>query len=82
MSISSEDEGSTARVNNCIMFSLNKGYTPLSENQLRDLSLTFDNLADIRFLKVLCALYELTACDSDNFSLHEIENKTNLEPMK
>lgn len=82
MSISSEDEGSTARVNNCIMFSLNKGYTPLSENQLRDLSLTFDNLADIRFLKVLCALYELTACDSDNFSLHEIENKTNLRTDK
>lgn len=65
LSICSEPEGSTARVNNCIFFSLGKGYRELNVSQLRKLSITLYQLADVRNLKVMYALYGLTIGDFD-----------------
>lgn len=64
-SICSEPEGSTARMNNCIFFSLGKGRHSLSGAQLRKLSITLYQLADVRYLKVMYALYDLTISDFD-----------------
>ncbi len=64
-SICSEPEGSTARMNNCLFFSLGKGYRELSGSQLRKLAITLDQLADARYLKVMFTLYGLTIKDFD-----------------
>ena len=64
-SICSEPEGSTARLNNCLFFSLGKGCRELSGSQLRKLSITLYQLADVRYLKVMYGLYGLTIGDFD-----------------
>lgn len=65
LSICSEPEGSTARINNCIFLSLRKGYRPLNTSQLSKLAITLEQLSDVRYLKVMYALYGLTIDDFD-----------------
>lgn len=64
-SVCSEPEGSTARMNNCVFFSLGKGYRELSGTQLRKLAITLEQFSDVRCLKVMYALYGLTINDFD-----------------
>ena len=61
----SEPEGNTVRKDNCIFFSLGKGYVSPNGVQLRDLKLTLEKYSDLNVLKVMYALYGLTHADFD-----------------
>lgn len=65
LSVCSEPEGSTARKNNSIFFSLGQGYVSPNGVQLRDLMITLEQFSDLNVLKVMYALYGLTYSDFD-----------------
>ena len=79
LSLSVEEEGCTGRKNNCITFSLGKAKTALMTSDLRGLSLNLEKLSQIHVLKVMYALYSLTAEDLDLYvSCGEIGQETQL----
>ena len=65
LSISSEPEGSTARNNNCICFTLGKEYAQPTISELRNISLFMKQLSNLNYLKVMFALYHSTLSDFD-----------------
>lgn len=79
LSLSVEEEGCTGRKNNCITFSLGKAETAPMASDLCSLSLSLEKLSQIHVLKVMYALYGLTAVDSGLYvSCEEIAQETQL----
>lgn len=78
----SEPEGNTVRKDNCIFFSLGKGYVSPNGVQLRDLKLTLEKYSDLNVLKVMYALYGLTHADFDLYvTVDEIADAAHLKSL-
>lgn len=79
-SICSEPEGATMHVRNSIFFSDQKYYQPIGRGDLAAICDTFQMLGDLKVLKTLYALYELTFADFDNgyASTEEIARQAHL----
>ncbi len=78
----SEPEGNTVRKDNCIFFSLGKGYVSLNGVQLRDLKLALEKYSDLNVLKVMYALYGLTHADFDLYvTVDEIADAAHLKSV-
>lgn len=81
LSICSEPEGSTGRMADSVFFSLGKAFRSPNISQLYELSLNMERFSDMRVLKTMYALYELTIKDFDLFvSLEDIADMTKLQP--
>lgn len=63
LSIISEPEGTTVYAGNGIFIADNTSFESPSPSQIRDLYMSLKKLADINFLKVLYAVYEMTYHD-------------------
>lgn len=72
-SVCSEPEGSTGRMTDSVFFSLGKAFQTPNISQLYELSVAMDRFSDLRVLKTMYALYDLTVEDFDRFvSLEDI----------
>lgn len=81
LSVCSEPEGSTGRMMGSVFFSLGKAFQAPNSSQLYDLSLAMERFSELRVLKTMYALYELTIRDFDLFvSLEDIAAKAKLLP--
>lgn len=79
LSLSVEEGGCTGRKDNCITFSLGKTETAPMASDLRGLSMNLEKLSRIHVLKVMYALYGLTAGGSDLYaSCEEIAQEAQL----
>lgn len=79
LSISSEPEGSTGRMADSVFFSLGKIFRAPNISQLYELSLNMERFSDIRVLKTMYALYELTIEDFDLYvAVEEVAAKARL----
>ncbi len=73
LSVCSEPEGSTGRMTDSVFFSLGKAFQTPNISQLYELSLVMERFSDLRVLKTMYALYELTIKDFDFYvSLEDI----------
>ncbi|MBR6536202.1 MAG: helix-turn-helix transcriptional regulator [Lachnospiraceae bacterium] len=73
LSVCSEPEGSTGRMADSVFFSLGKTFQTPNISQLYELSVAMGRFSDLRVLKTMYALYELTIKDFDLFvSLEDI----------
>ena len=73
LSVCSEPEGSTGRMTDSVFFSLGKAFQTPNISQLYELSLAMERFSDLRVLKTMYALHELTIKDFDLFvSLEDI----------
>lgn len=73
LSVCSEPEGSTGRMAGSIFFSLGKAFETPNISQLYELSVAMERFSDLRVLKAMYALHELTIKDFDLYvSLEEI----------
>lgn len=80
LSICSEPEGSTGRMTDSVFFSLGKAFQAPNISQLYELSLVMERYSDLRVLKTMYALYELTIKDFDFFvSLEDIAAGAHLQ---
>ena len=81
LSICSEPEGSTGRMTDSVFFSLGKAFQTPNISQLYELSLAMERFSDLRVLKTMYALHELTIKDFDLFvSLEDIAAGAQLSP--
>lgn len=81
LSICSEPEGSTGRMTDSVFFSLGKAFQTPNISQLYELSLAMERFSDLRVLKTMYALHELTIKDFDFFvSLEDIAAGAQLSP--
>lgn len=81
LSICSEPEGSTGRMADSVFFSLGKEFQTPSISQLYELSLNMERFSDLRVLKTMYALHELTIADFDLYvSVAEIAERAKLQP--
>lgn len=81
LSVCSEPEGSTGRMTDSVFFSLGKAFQTPNISQLYELSLAMERFSDLRVLKTMYALYELTIHDFDLFvSLEDIAARAQLSP--
>ena len=81
LSVCSEPEGSTGRMTDSIFFSLGKAFQTPNISQLYELSLIMERFSDLRVLKTMYALHELTIKDFDLFvSLEDIAVSAKLQP--
>ncbi len=81
LSVCSEPEGSTGRMTDSVFFSLGKAFQTPNISQLYGLSLAMDRFSDLRVLKTMYALYELTIKDFDLYiSLEDIAAGAQLSP--
>lgn len=71
LSICSEPEGSTGRMADSVFFSLGKTFQAPNISQLYELSINMERFSDIRVLKTMYALYELTIRDFDLYVAFE-----------
>ena len=72
-SVCSEPEGSTGRMADSVFFSLGKAFQTPNISQLYELSVAMERFSDLRVLKTMYALYDLTIEDFDRFvSLEDI----------
>lgn len=80
-SVCSEPEGSTGRMADSVFFSLGKAFQTPNISQLYELSVAMERFSDLRVLKTMYALYELTIKDFDLFvSLEDIASGAKLSP--
>ena len=81
LSICSEPEGSTGRMTDSVFFSLGKAFQTPNISQLYELSLAMERFSDLRVLKTMYSLYELTIKDFDLFvSLEDAATGAQLSP--
>lgn len=80
LSICSEPEGATAHIRNGIFFADQKYYQSVSRGDMAAICETLQTLGDIKVLKTLYALYELTVADFENLyaSPEEIARRARL----
>lgn len=80
VSICSEPEGATAHIRNGIFFADQKYYQSMSRGDMAAVCETLQTLGDLKVLKTLYALYELTVADFDNgyASAEEIARQAHL----
>lgn len=80
VSLCSEPEGATAHIRNSIFFSDQKYYQSMSRGDIAAICEMLMTLGDLKVLKTLYALYELTFTDFDNgyASVEEIARRTHL----
>ncbi|GFH93564.1 HTH-type transcriptional regulator Xre [Lachnospiraceae bacterium] len=80
LSICSEPEGATAHIRNGIFFADQKYYQSMSRGDMAAICETLQTLGDIKVLKTLYALYELTVADFENLyaSPEEIARRARL----
>lgn len=79
MSICSEPEGATAHIRNGIFFADQKYYQPMEGGDMVEVRQTLQKLGDLKVLKTLYALYELTVADFDMYvSAEEIARQAHL----
>ncbi len=81
LSVCSEPEGSTGRMTDSVFFSLGKAFQTPNISQLYELSLHMERFSDLRVLKAMYALHELTIKDFELFvSLEDIAAGAQLSP--
>ena len=81
LSICSEPEGSTGRMADSVFFSLGEAFQSPNISQLYELSLHMERFSDLRVLKTMYAIHELTIKDFDFYvSLTDIAAKARLQP--
>ena len=81
LSVCSEPEGSTGRMAGSVFFSLGKAFETPNISQLYELSVAMERFSDLRVLKTMYALHELTIKDFDLFvSLGDIAAGAQLPP--
>ncbi len=81
LSVCSEPEGSTGRMTDSVFFSLGKAFQTPNISQLYELSLAMERFSDLRVLKTMYVLYELTIKDFDLYvSLEDIAVGAQLSP--
>ena len=81
LSICSEPEGSTGRMADSVFFSLGKTFQAPNISQLYELSINLERFSDIRVLKTMYALYELTREDFDLYvALEDVATMAKLSP--
>ncbi len=79
LSVCSEPEGSTGRMTDSVFFSLGKAFQTPNISQLYELSLVMERFSDLRVLKTMYALYELTIKDFEIYvSLEDIAARARL----
>ena len=79
LSVCSEPEGSTGRMADSVFFSLGKAFQTPNVSELYELSLAMERFSELRVLKTMYALYELTIKDFDLYvSLEDISSKAQL----
>jgi len=79
LSICSEPEGSTGRMSDSVFFSLGKAFQEPTTSQLYELSLAMERFSNLKILKTMYTLYELTKHDFDLFvPLSDISGKAQL----